>query len=123
MWLRIPHAWPPVTFLVRQPVTKLHEATRHRSPPHWPPRQSTIRTKPVSSASGERRIAWRWPRAVAFAAAMPDGTVDPSHPTFVRLDDPVVSKQVIIMRLPLHEMAVVLAEPNEAPPILHAPDQ
>jgi hypothetical protein len=26
--LRIPHVWPPVTFLVRQPVTELREATR-----------------------------------------------------------------------------------------------
>ena len=27
----IPHAWPPVTFLVRHPVTKLREATRQQS--------------------------------------------------------------------------------------------
>src|SRR5579859_5879495 len=123
MWLRIPHAWPPVTFLVRQPVTKLHEATRHRSPPHWPPRQSTIRTKPVSSASGERRIAWRWPRAEALAAAMQGATAGPSHPTFDCVNDPVVSQQVVVTRLPLHEMAGVLAEPNEAAPIVHAPDE
>jgi hypothetical protein len=29
---RIPHVWPPVTSLMRQPVTELREATRHTGP-------------------------------------------------------------------------------------------
>jgi hypothetical protein len=34
--LRFPHAWPPVTFFVSQPVTELREATRQtRSIRRW----------------------------------------------------------------------------------------
>lgn len=54
---------------------------------------------------------------------MPGGTSDPSDPRFACVGNPVVREQVVVMRLPLHEMAVELAEPNEAAPIPHAPDQ
>src|SRR5579872_4845639 len=93
--------------------------------PHYrasPARQRSrdSRSRRNTSCNDARHLYDAVIRGDALAAA---GCRGWSDPRFARVGNPIVREQVVVMRLPLHKVAVELAEPNEAAPILHAPDQ
>jgi hypothetical protein len=72
--LRISQVWPPVTFLVRQPVTELPEATRHR--------RGLSRVVPVGTAGEVILLSVHGRRASnAPKVAEQIGTPRSSHPS------------------------------------------